>query len=287
MNQTPKSFLPPHSVAKYNNSRAALLALLILSAINVFALYVGYYFLFSAYLPLLFTSVGYEMFAQSGEIIYYVVSAVIAIIFLVPYLLCFIFSKKHYGWMIGALVLYGIDTVLFLFSTFIPTITQGDMSFLVHLLFCIYVLVSLILSIKYGKEAKRDSLNADLAAKAEADRKILEGETEESTEAAEFLPARTLVIRRKKAFTAAFAPLNIYVNGNPAVMLKNGQMATVTVPGETFVLSMVLGKFGQSGCSTKEFTIPQTDIDYLDYTVSFKMGWAEAQILLNPTRPTL
>ncbi len=46
----------------------------------------------------------------SDEGLYLAVGLAFAVLVLVPYLLCWIFSKKRRGWMIAALVLFAVDT---------------------------------------------------------------------------------------------------------------------------------------------------------------------------------
>lgn len=120
---------------KYNSARANLLLLLAFTVINIILVLFGAntYFLFSASIPYSIVYLGaffcgklpaeqYEGtelteadFFPSSVL---VVMAVIAAVILALYFLCWLFSKQHkVGWLIFALVLFVLDTVMmFLFS---------------------------------------------------------------------------------------------------------------------------------------------------------------------------
>ena len=116
---------------RYRSSRGSLLIVLIFTAINMGLLVTKQftYFLFSAYIPYLITDIGmalsgqypadyytgdFENAAIFGKNFFYIMLAV-AIVILMVYLICWIFSKdKRSGWLIFALVLFSIDTVLML-----------------------------------------------------------------------------------------------------------------------------------------------------------------------------
>ena len=70
-----------------------------------------------------------------------------SIILLLPYLFCWLFSKKHPGWMVGALVYFAMDTALLLYLC----VASGDfVSFLLDLLFHAWVFYYLIIGVRSG-----------------------------------------------------------------------------------------------------------------------------------------
>ena len=123
---TPKNQRPPlrgDLQAAYDRSRANLLAVVIFTVINLFSLsFADRYFLFSATLPAIFPSVTSMMAADEEYLAslgitaapLIIIGLIIGLILTVPYLLCWIFSKKRVGWMVAALVFFSIDSLLLL-----------------------------------------------------------------------------------------------------------------------------------------------------------------------------
>ena len=138
---------------KYGIARSNLLLVILFTLINSVISFAhgNFYFLFSASIPYYVASfsaawayspedIGLEPAANPTAIL--VIGAVIAAVLLVPYLLCWIFSKKHYGWMIAALVLFSLDSVWLLLNFHI--------SLILDILFHAYVLYYLIMGVRYG-----------------------------------------------------------------------------------------------------------------------------------------
>ena len=123
---------------KINSARSSLLFIVILSIVNIFAISGGSYFLFSAYLPQVFIAL-----AVYGDPSLLMPMIVLSVIYVFPYLLCFIFSKKRKGWMIAALVLFIIDSIFFVIDV-LPLFMLGDVSFIMDAIIRVYALVSLI-----------------------------------------------------------------------------------------------------------------------------------------------
>ena len=126
---------------RIGNARSSILFIVILSIVNIFAISAGSYFLFSAYLPQVFIA-----FAVYGDPTLLVPMIVLSVIYVFPYLLCFIFSKKRKGWMIAALVLFLIDSAFFAIDV-LPLLMLGDISFLFDAIIRVYALVTLIVGI--------------------------------------------------------------------------------------------------------------------------------------------
>ena len=128
---TPKNQRPPlrgDLQAAYDRSRANLLLVLIFTVINLFSVtFANSYFLFSATLPAIFPAVTTMMAADEEYLasigmtpetatLLIIIGLVIGLVLSVPYLLCWIFSKKRVGWMVAALVFFSIDCLLLLIS---------------------------------------------------------------------------------------------------------------------------------------------------------------------------
>lgn len=138
---------------KYNAARANLIAAIAFTVINIILLFIdgSPYFLFSIFVPYFIALMGMMITGKLPEEAYseewtaiefldssvLVVMLVIAIVILGLYLLSWIFSKKNrIGWLIFALVLFCIDTLLMLFL-------QGITQSIIDVIFHIWVIVSL------------------------------------------------------------------------------------------------------------------------------------------------
>lgn len=269
MNQRPQ--LSP-TLGKYNNMRSSLLMIVILSVINVFAImFTETYFVFSAYITQIIAATGFVMAAENAESIYLIVSAILGVLSVVPYLVCWLFSKKHVGWMIGALVFFGFDSLLF-FVDFISLMAGGDMSMLIDLIFRIYAIGTLAMGIKYGLDLKNEAYQAEFAAPTEY------GVPEAHTESA--APSgilRQITVTRKKSFVGCAVPIVCYVNGNEVCRLKNGATATFSAPAESFELGASLS----NGLSANAEIIPYGEAP-LSFKFEIKMGMAAGKIIITP-----
>lgn len=151
---------------KYNSSRAELLVVLIFTVVNLFAVaFADRYFLFAATIPMLLPlfSAGItadpELMTEMGLMaedatVLLIVGLVVGLILTLPYLFCWIFSKKRVGWMVAALVFFGIDC-LFLLVTFdrsrIPDI-------LIHAWVMFYLITGVINGFKLKKMPEEELL---------------------------------------------------------------------------------------------------------------------------------
>jgi MFS family permease len=141
---------------KYNAARLNLLFAIIFTVINIVLLFVdNSYFLFSIYVPYFIASIGMvitgkmpqEFYAEGWEGTEFlgtgalVVTLVVSAVILGFYLLSWILSKKgRVGWLIFALVIFCIDTLLMLFL-------QGIAESIIDLVFHIWVIVYLSIGI--------------------------------------------------------------------------------------------------------------------------------------------
>lgn len=130
---------------KYKSARANLMLMIVCTLLNVGMIYVGSdrMLLFSATVPYFTTLTGY--ISKNTPVI--VASLGIAAMCLLAYLLCWIFSKKHYGAFIAALVMFALDTA---FMGWLY-ITAGETSGVMDMIFHIWILYYLIVGIRYGK----------------------------------------------------------------------------------------------------------------------------------------
>lgn len=139
----------------YDTARGNLIFMVILSAVNVALALTGSNtsFLFSDYGSYIMALLGriYCDVLEGGSA-YLVVFGAIAAVMLVPYLLCWIFSKKRRGWLIAALVLFAADTVWLL----IDTVSSFYVGILLNLVFHVWVLIYLYLGVKNGAPAETE-----------------------------------------------------------------------------------------------------------------------------------
>lgn len=149
---TPEEAAKKIGEQKYRVARGSLLIVVILSIINLFSLiFTQSYFLFSSYITFMFGATGYDLYTETGDALVVVVIAVLGIISVLPYLACWIFSKKKVGWLIAALVLFAVDTLLLLFDT----IASGG-SFIIDLAIHGYFIYEMVVAVKYGLKKKKE-----------------------------------------------------------------------------------------------------------------------------------
>ena len=253
---------------KYNNSRQSILLLFIFSVINIFSIsMLGTYFLFSAYLPQVLISLAYLDPSLTP------VMVILSILYILPYLLCYIFSKKKAGWMIAALVLFSVDSLFFLID--LPAyLAAGEVSFLIDLFFRIYVLASLIIGVVNAKQATLVA-NGGMQGNTETESVNQEGETEGNVDF--YDTTRQLTIDRKKKFVGCAVAILVYANGKELGKLKNGQTETFTVPARTFHLRVAFS----NGLSDNSIEIAAGESP-IAYEVVPKMGFTANVLELNP-----
>ena len=148
---------------RYKNSVANLLLVVAFTAINVVSCVVGLnsYFLFSAFVPYYAVDLGMYMCGKYPAEYYYgdeeffdtsflVIMVAIAAVMLLLYLLCWhMAKKKKVGWLVAALVLFGIDTLAF-FA--LGGFTEDG---IFDVIFHVWVIFSLINGIRYYGKLKK------------------------------------------------------------------------------------------------------------------------------------
>ena len=147
---TPDVRQPGNTSFGYSNARKWLLVIGMLSVFVPFALHAfdGINPVFSAWIPQLLFSASYVSFEETGNILRACGFGAVGLVLTVPYFLCWFFSKKHVGWMIGALALWVIDSILFTINS-VALIALGNLIIIVNLLLRVYALASLIVGVVF------------------------------------------------------------------------------------------------------------------------------------------
>ncbi|MBQ4324944.1 MAG: hypothetical protein IJC29_04030 [Clostridia bacterium] len=272
--------------SKYRTARLMLLLIVILSAVNVFAIALETRFLFSSYFTQLLAEIGLVLYAETGEIVLYIVFAVIALISVVPYLVCWIFSgKKRAGWMIAALVLFSLDSVFFLID-YVFLFTSEQYVFLISytadLVIRAVALWYLAWGVKHGFSARWAAQNAQGAQQQEnpaymtADAPV-QGEAQDAAAAS---VTRQITVTRQKSFAGAALRLICQLDGVQVAALKLGETATFSADGASHELLIFAGKGG----SVEGVTIP-AGTQNRSYVAKIKMGMLAGSVVIEEVSP--
>ena len=265
---------------KYNKQgRLCLLLLCILSAVNIVLIFaLDMFFYFSAYIVNVFAATGALVASQTGSNGVMVVFALLALAVVAVYFVCWLLSKKNYIWMIVALVLFAIDSVLLLVDC-IGGFTSGDGSFIymyiMNIVFHAFIIYYLVVAVIQGKAAKKNGMPTVEDILGENPEAKLEGEAQEQVEESAYADVmRTITITRAKAFTGCAVAMSIYVDGKEQTKVKNGQTIQFTVTGAKHEM---VAFFGSTGESSEIFTIPEGETDK-NYTIKVKAGFTAVHI---------
>ncbi len=140
------------AVRRYRTARNSLLAMIIVTVVNTVMTATGNYesyYVFCDYLAYYCGVYGRVFYEELGDMLYLILGCVAAALILLPLLLCWIFSKKRRGWMIAALVMVSLDTLLIV----VDAIGYQDISYLMSIAFHIWLIVEMVLAIRVGEEA--------------------------------------------------------------------------------------------------------------------------------------
>lgn len=166
MNRTNTPPSPKYKLTqKYLTSRMNLLAVIVFTLLNVVFLITGsdMYFLFTAAIPYHLVIFGMLLTGRfpaemyEGEEIqfldssFFVAMVVIAAVILLFYLLFFFLSKKHYGFLIAALVFFSFDCAYFLYML---VGSEFDFSLIIDIAFHAWVMYYLISGVIAGRKLK-------------------------------------------------------------------------------------------------------------------------------------
>ena len=97
-----------------NWGRNALLVILAVTLLNQFLLMIGlnYHFLFSSAVPYYLNWLGKELAANGDMGVFKAIAVILTMLMYVAYIACWLLSAQRREWMLAALGLYGIDTLL-------------------------------------------------------------------------------------------------------------------------------------------------------------------------------
>ncbi len=155
MNQmpSPEQLALEKALMKCRVARSNLLLLIAFTALNIVLSAIttamdpsggGVYLLFSATVPYLVSQIGFLLYAETAKLLLLIAFVLVGVLLTVPYLVCWKFSDKHYGWMIGALVYFALDCVFLLFFF--------DTGLILDIIMHAWVMYYLIIGVKYGKQ---------------------------------------------------------------------------------------------------------------------------------------
>ncbi|MBQ2677179.1 MAG: hypothetical protein IJF54_07270 [Clostridia bacterium] len=147
---TPQNAASPRVIAqqKYASARHNLLLMIIFTVVNIVLLIAqaDLMLLFSATIPYFSAIFGVLASDPTTAVTYFGIAAVV----LVLYLACWILSKKHYGWMVAALILFLIDTLTLAWIYITSQDTSGILDALIH----VWVLFYLFNGVRSGHKLK-------------------------------------------------------------------------------------------------------------------------------------
>ena len=147
--------------------RSSLLSIILFSIINMISLPLsGSHFLFSAYFPFYASAVGTDIYLNDGSISMLLLFSAVGLVLLTPYILCYVFSPRHAGWMIGATVMFIIES-LFAVGDAVLMLAAGNSGLLADALIHLVISVMLILAAIDGVRRSRAGLPLTVLTPAE------------------------------------------------------------------------------------------------------------------------
>ena len=143
---------------KFKKTRSNLLAVVAFTAINLIliAFNAGFYFPFSATAPGLIFEVGRGMAEELQRNVFLIAGLIIAFIVVALYFVCWLLTKRLRGFILAALILFSLDSLMFLAIVFAAGF---EISYLLDIAFHGWVLFYLINGVVAW--AKLRGVNAD------------------------------------------------------------------------------------------------------------------------------
>lgn len=137
------------AAAKYENSRKNLILVVVFTVVNLALLLFksNTMFLFSATVPYFVAAVGVA--AESSPIM--IIAMTFAVICIVAYFVCWLLSKKHYAWLIVALIMFTADTAFMA----LLYILMKDFTGIADVIFHAWVLYYLVVGVINGVKLKK------------------------------------------------------------------------------------------------------------------------------------
>ena len=236
---------------RYTSARSGLLTMMIFTVVNIALGSLGSftYFVFSDYAAYMSALLGRQFYDLRGEVIYLVLGIGLALLILIPYLVCWMLSKKRRSWLIVAFVLFLIDTIMLA----VDALSYMEAGYLLDIAFHIWLLVSLFLGIRAGKKAlaeeaapavAEDTEFYDASTGAVPDSKSL-GAPQEERKYRVLVEAqyggRTIQVRRSYGLTELVVDGRLY--GTWEGVSEHPYTITAQVDGHTIATSLTaLGK---------------------------------------------
>lgn len=145
MQQSPRQL----ARGRLRTARVDLLIVIIFTVVNIAMIFAESQsvMLFSAVIPYYAVAIAYSADLAFGGLSWLIQgSLILAAVILAMYFVCWLLSKKHYGWLIGAAVLFGVDTVgvLLLYGVVIGDWSAGVMDILLHGLLLYYLIMGAV-----------------------------------------------------------------------------------------------------------------------------------------------
>ena len=127
---------------QFKAARISLLTAICLTVINILLLFTGmdWMLLYSVTAPYFIAVLG----AVMENPVMLTTGAVIGVVCLVPYLLCWLLSKKHSAWLIVATVLMGLDTLVLIGVYLLLGDFSGILDFVFHGLIIYYMILGVV-----------------------------------------------------------------------------------------------------------------------------------------------
>ncbi len=248
--------------SRVNNARIALLAILFFSVLNVFTIvFFQATYVFSAYLPRDFLAIA----VITNDPLFIAQTVALALFALLPYAVCWYYSKKNVVWMMIALGLFAVDSLFFFIN--LPAFFTDDVVYcIMDVIVRCYGLLMLGVGVVYGLKKKKED-----AQRAEMEREM--GSTDMP------IPdvGREITIIRQRALFWNIVPMVVYVNRKEIGSLKNGETQTFTVPSHAFELGVSFSN-GAAGTSIE---IAEGD-EKLRYHTTLKMNVTSHELILTP-----
>ena len=263
---------------RFKNARISLLAVLIFSFVNVFTIiFTDTYFLFSSYITSVVTATGAVFYIESGKnAIFLIATILVSVITLLPYLFCYLFGKKHNGWLIAALALFAIDTAILLIFT-IEALAVGEISGIMDIVLHIYVLVTLAQGVSAGAKLKANANSGEQAEENGAQNQAV-FENANQQEVA-FNPematvSRTITLTRKKSFYGCAVKFECLIDGTKVDTLANGKTVSIQIDGNAHQLVV------KGGMAVSKMLVIPEGTENFDFNVYLKMHAMESEIVV-------
>ena len=149
-NTPPVNVKPPREIAqqKYNSARVDLLVMIGLTVLNVVLAFTGSdsMMLFSAIVP--YIAAVWASMPEFQTIMIPLIA--IVVVSIAAYFICWIFSKKYFGFMIAALCMFVIDTIAVVLL-YMGDFSSGILDLAIHAIVLFYLINGVVSGIKLRK----------------------------------------------------------------------------------------------------------------------------------------